>query len=218
MFMTKATLNARALLLGGWRVPDDDYAVHQALWLLFGDHADRKRDFLYRAIGPASFLVVSRREPEDATGAWTLDIKPYEPRLRAGERLHFALRANAVRKTRDAEGRQVRHDVVQDERERLRAAGGAQLPPRAVLAQEAGARWLLARQQSLGLLLEPGSLSAHGYEVRDFRRRGKRVRFGVLDLKGMATVGDVDCLLGALMNGVGPSKGFGCGLLTVMRG
>ncbi|MGE4552222.1 MAG: type I-E CRISPR-associated protein Cas6/Cse3/CasE [Desulfovibrionaceae bacterium] len=220
MFMTKAVLDLRALLLGGGRPPQDAYDAHRALWTLFDDRADRKRDFLYRALDSAGFLVVSRREPVDRTGAWRLSVKPYEPRFRAGERVYFALRANPVRKTRDASGRQVRHDVVQDERARLRAGGedAGSLPPRAALAQEAGAAWLLARQDALGLDIAPGTLLMEGYAVHEFRRKGRRVRFAALDLKGFAAVRDPERLLAALMNGVGPSKGFGCGLLTVMRG
>lgn len=221
MYMTKATLDAHELVLRGGRLPESAYDSHKALWTLFGDKPDRTRDFVYRETGPLCFLVVSRREPEDRDGLWNLQIKPYEPRLRAGERLFFSLRANAVRKTRDAEGRQVRYDVVQDQRRRLKDQGVADgdMPSRAVLAQEAGNRWLMARQETLGLEIEPQSLMVEGYTPHRFRRKGARqVCFATLDFKGFATVQTPDSLLAALAGGVGPSKGFGCGLLTVMRG
>ena len=221
MYMTKATLNPHKLLLRGGSLPTNVYDSHKALWMLFGDRPDRTRDFVYRETDPLRFLVVSEREPVNHDDAWDLEVKAYNPRIRAGERLHFVLRANAVRKTRDAAGRQKRYDVIQDERIRLRKQGASakDMPPRAVLAQAAGSRWLLARQQGLGLEIEPQSLMVEGHAMHEFRRKGQGVvRFAALDFRGFALVRDAERLNAALVRGVGPSKGFGCGLLTVMRG
>lgn len=216
MFMSKLTLiKPRAARAG-------IYDAHKALWELFADDPDRRRDFLYRDLGDGSFLAVSEREPVDHRGVWCLEVKPYEPALAQGDRLHFSLRANAVRKARDMNGKQVRHDVVQDLRKRQEAEGMASedIPPRLVLAQKAGLDWLKARQEMLGMELEEGTVFVERYQAEPLlkgeSRRG-RATVASLDLRGFASVVDPDKLRTALFLGVGPAKGFGCGLLLVRR-
>lgn len=198
------------------------YEAHRALWDVFSDGPDRKRDFLYRELDPGVFLTVSRREPPAAwNGLNRLDVKPYAPRLRAGERVLFSLRANPVRKTRDEAGRQVRHDIVQDLRTRLMAGGALKedLPPRLDLAERAAADWLAARGESLGLAPEKGTVLVEAYENQRFRktRDGREVVVSMLDMRGFAAVADPEALRRALFEGVGPAKAYGCGLLLVRR-
>jgi len=198
------------------------YDMHKALWELFADDPDRKRDFLYRDLGDGSFLTVSAREPVDSRGVWHVETKEYDPSLSAGERLHFSLRANAVRKTRAKDGKQVRHDVVQDLRKQLEAGGMPpdDLPPRLALAQQAGLDWLEARQESLGLELAEGTVFVERYQAEPLlkggRRRGKAT-VASIDLRGFATVSNPEHLRKALFQGVGPAKSFGYGLLLVRR-
>jgi CRISPR system Cascade subunit CasE len=97
------------------------------------------------------------------------------------------------------------------------------MPTRAEIAQEAGTRWLLARQQALGLSIEPAAILVEGCKVERFVKRATRdtrsgvVSLGIMDLQGTAEVKDPQLLLQALFQGVGPAKGFGCGLLLIRR-
>lgn len=215
MYMSLMTLDCGASALRG------TYDAHQALWRAFGDHPDRTRDFIYRRTGENDFLAVSARHPDDADGVWAIRSKEYDPRLKVGDRLFFALRVNPVRKTRDADGRQLRHDVVQDVRKQLERQGipRDEWPARQEIAQQAGFEWLAARQQRLGLKLEEQGFLVDGYSQETFikPKNRRRVRVTVLDMKGFAHVTDPDSLRDALMHGVGPAKAYGCGLLTVKR-
>lgn len=192
------------------------YDAHQALWELFADRPDRKRDFLFREIDAENYLAVSAREPVDRKGVWRLAVKPYAPKLAEGDRLYVSLRANAVVKRQREDGGQDRFDVVQDARKRCQA-DGVEPPPRAVLAQECGGKWLLARQAELGLCFEDLSLVVESYAKRQYWRDGRKVTLGTLDFAGFAQVCDPDKALDALFTGVGPAKGLGCGLLLVRR-
>ena len=215
MYMSKLVFDRRALARRGV------YEAHQALWDVFSDGPDRRRDFLFREMDQGAFLAVSGRRPEPGPELATLQTKEYAPRLRAGERVLFSLRVNPVRKTRDHDGRQVRHDIVQDLRTRLMNEGTPKfrLPSRLELAQRAAMGWLEARGETLGLAPDEASLMVEAYENQRFRkaRGGPQVVVSTLDMRGFATVADPGALEAALFAGVGPAKAFGCGLLLVRR-
>lgn len=210
MYLCKLQLKAREAIF------KDVYDAHQALWALYADGPERKRDFLFREIDATTYLALSAREPVDAKNVWRMAVKPYAPRLTAGDRLYVSLRANAVVKRKGTDGRQDRFDVVQDARSRAKATGD-KLPPRAVLAQECGTKWLLARQADLGLCFEEESLLVQRYAPQRFWRGGKPATIGTLDFAGFARVYDADKTLQAMLAGVGPAKSFGCGLLLARR-
>lgn len=197
------------------------YDVHQELWRVFSDKPERERDFVYREMEPGSFLAVSARPPQPNASLWSVQVKEYDPKLRQGERLHFSLRANPVRKTRDAKRRQVRHDVVQDLFKRLEAAGQTRkdAPGRFELACQAVAEWLAQREKGLGLAVEENGLVVEAYDRHVFQKPkgGRPVVVSVLDVRGFGTVTEPDALRAALFGGVGPAKAFGCGLLLVRR-
>ncbi len=187
------------------------YDAHQALWRLFSDSPMRTRDFLYREIDQWTFVAVSARQPVDDRSLWGVEIKPYAPRLAEGDRLFVSLRANAVIKRG-----KVRHDVVQQARTDY-LSRGEEPPPRAELAQSAGRGWLMARQETMGLSFQAESIMADGYAPHRFRSHGQKVSISTLDLSGIATVTDPAKALDAMTRGVGPAKGFGCGLLLARR-
>lgn len=210
MFLTKLQLRSKEAIF------KNVYDSHQALWELFADRPDRKRDFLFREMDAVTYLALSAREPVDRQGVWNMAVKPYAPRLAEGDRLYVSLRANAVVKRKGVDGKQDRFDVVQDARKPYKERG-EEPPSRAALAQREGAKWLLARQEALGLCFEDQSLVVESYMVRRYWRDGHDVRFGTLDFAGFAEISDPHKALHALCTGVGPAKGFGCGLLLARR-
>lgn len=197
------------------------YGGHQLVWDLFSDGPDRRRDFLYRqeatGIRP-KFYAVSRRPPVDHKGFWAISSKNYDPRIARGERLVFTLRVNPVKTKKDDKGRQHRHDVVMEARRQL--GSSMKDHPMQEVIQEEGRRWLLERCEALGFDIATASLRIDGYRQHKFYK-GKQVppvSFSTLDINGILTVTDPEefvekCLFG----GIGPAKGFGCGLMLVRR-
>jgi CRISPR system Cascade subunit CasE len=210
-----------------WTAFRDPYSLHKAVWELFGDHRDRKRDFLYHlkeGEGSPVVYALSDRAPRGDSELWQVDEpKPFSPRLRDGMRLGFLLRANPVtsRKPEPPDPnpkKRKRHDVVMEEKCKLRAADTpkAAWPTTAELVQTAGARWLGARSERAGFRL--ATVRADGYRQHRFRKgRGRPVQVSTIDFSGVLEVLDPGVFLDQLHNGLGPSKGFGCGLMLIRR-
>jgi CRISPR system Cascade subunit CasE len=222
MYMSRLSLTgseAKRVLAGGV------YRHHQALWALFSDSPERARDFIYRRMEDEpglTFLAVSARIPSDRYGIWSVESKEYNPQLTSGESLRLSLRANPVRTGQNSYGKQARFDVVMDRKKTLRDRGIARnaMPPQAAIVQKAGTEWLMARQGTLGLEIEPDGFRADGYSILEMPRgRGKaKVRIATVDFEGFCRVSDPELLKAALFKGIGPAKAFGCGLLLVKRG
>ncbi|WP_316897544.1 type I-E CRISPR-associated protein Cas6/Cse3/CasE [Pseudodesulfovibrio indicus] len=213
MYMSKLTFDPVCIARQGI------YDAHQALWTVFSDDPDRRRDFLYRRLDERTFLTVSDREPLHRDGLLRCEVKEYAPRLKAGDRVYFSLRFNPVVKRRDDKGRQVRVDLVQDRRRRLAEQGVSPdgLPPWHVVAEEAARDWFAGRRDSLGL--EVGDVLVEAYCTETFaRRRGERaISLARIDAGGFARVTDPARLVESLRRGVGCAKGFGFGLLLLRR-
>jgi CRISPR system Cascade subunit CasE len=207
-----------------WSVFRGPYSLHQAVWLLFGDSADRERDFLYHVTehaganlneqsGPTIYAL-SLRPPSDPTNLWHIETKAFDPHLQAGMRLGFLLRVNPVR-TRDGK----RHDVVMEEKHRLRTLGLARdkWPIEAELVQESSEKWLQDRAEKSGFQLQ--AVRADGYRQHEFTKAhsGQPVRFSTVDFTGLLEVTASATFREALVRGFGPAKGFGCGLMLLQR-
>jgi CRISPR system Cascade subunit CasE len=200
------------------RAFESPYLLHQALWQVFSDSPDRRRDFLYRLdldAGRPRVYALSPRKPVGAGHRWQIDTKPFAPRVEPGDLLDFTLRANPV-VTRNGK----RHDVVMDAKRAL-AAGGIprdERPTQAELAQEHAGAWLERRVAKHGFSLVTGTLRAEGHQVHRFQKpSGRPVHVATCDFQGVLRVDHPDRLLESITGGIGPAKGFGCGLLLVKR-
>ena len=203
-----------------WRVFQNPYILHQSIWKLFGDHADRKRDFLYRLEQNKSrpmIYAVSAREPSGTRDLWRVETKGYEPKINPGARLAFMLRANPIRAKRDEENKQHRHDVVMEAKTRQKEQGEKKLIPQII--QEEGLNWLSSRAEKCGFIVKPEDVRADGYQQHRFvkGKGGKQVSLSTLEFNGALTVADPKLFLETLYEGIGPAKGFGCGLMLVRR-
>lgn len=241
MFLSRVELGPRAAERDAfWREVSHPYGAHQALWRLLSRDASQKRDFLYRAEDRArpSFLVLSAKAPPaDATGIWTVTAKPFAPVLRSGQRLGFSLRSSPVVRRKEGEGasgRSRRHDVVMDRKKQL-ARAGAPEGNTAEVVREAGLAWLRAQGERHGFRLfdverevigddgllasakEP-AVSVEGYRQHRILRRGERaITFSTLDFEGVIEVVDPTVFLASVIQGFGPQKAFGCGLMLLRR-
>lgn len=222
MYMSRITLRSGATQsLSFWRLAaGQGQQDHKFIWRLFSDGPGRNRDFLFRRLdderGAPGYLAVSARPPREGD-MWRTRIKPYQPRLRQGQRLAFSLQVNPVVSRRDENGKQHRHDVVMDRKKQLGAQGLSrdQWPSQAELVQEAGARWLVDRAEINGFQVEPSQVRSEGYHQVRFYKGSRSVSLSSLELTGLLTVSDPDKFLETLHGGMGPAKGYGFGLMLV---
>lgn len=197
------------------------YQAHQLVWNLFADRTDRQRDFIYRheaVNGWPTFYAVSKRVPIDTAGMWEIIPKEYNPQLRAGQRLGFTSCVNPIRSRHDENGRQQRHDVVMEEKLKLKNKGKSfDLPD---IVQDIGLRWLEERSASHGFSISAELIRVDGYRQHKlYKGKGnKPITFSTLDFNGILTVTEPDVFVEkCLFDGIGPAKGFGCGLMLVRR-
>lgn len=168
LFLSRARLrrDVPAAALRHLLVADDastrTAATHRLVWTLFADAPDRERDFLWREAEPGLFYLLSRRPPDDHHRLFHLDpAKPFAPTFAEGDRLAFALRANATvarhsegkPRAKDGRVRGGRCDMVMDALHAT-ASGDRAEPRRAVLDTVAHA-WLGRQGERDGFVLDP---------------------------------------------------------------
>ena len=207
-------------------------AHHRLMWTLFPDRG-AKRDFLWRADDKGKFLILSARKPRDSRLFRALESKPFTPMLSSGDRLAFALRANATKDRRPERGEMLvsatkrrplknrRVDVVMDAMREQGIAGGNTGPDsraerRMAVAADAARVWLSGQGTRCGFSID--EVAVEDYRVAKLKRQnGKEATFGVLDLAGLLTVREPDTFTNALLTGIGRAKAYGCGLMLVRR-
>ncbi len=206
-------------------------AHHRLLWAVFSDGPERQRDFLWRAEGEGVFLTLSARPPQESELFERPEVKPFAPALQAGDRLTFALRANATRTeskgTLSASGKeQKRHiDLVMD---RLHPIPGQKSLPEGELSARPHHRMDLARAAAADWMAGQGTRSGFrliGAEVADYSTVAlpghhgatKRPQFGILEMSGMLEVTEPAMLLDRIAQGFGRAKSYGCGLMLIRR-
>jgi CRISPR system Cascade subunit CasE len=242
LFLSRARLRRHvpAAALRELLLPDDDGrragAGHRLVWTLFADAPDRERDFLWREADQGVFYLLSGRPPEDRHGLFELDPpKPFAPALRPGDRLAFALRANATvarvkpgKVDRRGRPRSVPCDVVMDALRAVPPGERAEARRRAV--ESAGGEWLAAQGARAGFALAPASgdgteeddgvpstLRVIAYRTLRVEHAGPTARIGVLDFEGVLEVREPARFIEAVAHGFGRAKAFGCGLMLVRR-
>lgn len=208
------------------------YQIHAAVWGMFADDSVSERDYLYRVDESSGVPVVytlSERSPVCDTAVWEVETKEFAPQLQEGQRLSFVLRVNPVvtRSTpRDEDGSGKkrhcvchRHDVVMDMKMKMKNEGPDASLRVSDIVQEAGAGWLSGRSEKAGFSCLPGSVIAGGYRQLRFMqtKKGKKnpVSISVVDLSGYLFVDEPDLFLSSLKKGLGPAKGFGCGMMMI---
>jgi len=202
-----------------WNHIGGAYKLHSLVWDMFTDGPERDRDFIYRqdlVEGLPAFYCVSAREPCDRCNVWHIQTKPYAPVIKKGQQLSFMLRANPIRTKRDEQKKQHRHDVVMEAKTLLKQRQEA-YPPLPEIVQSTGFVWLAMKGESAGFSIHEGEVRADGYTQHRFiKPKGKHpVTLSTIEFIGLLTVTDPDLFIPALYQGIGPAKGFGCGLLMV---
>jgi len=197
------------------------YQAHQLVWQLFADHEDRKRDFIYRyeaRNGTPIFYTVSERQPFGDSKIWNIHTKEYKPKLHSGQLLRFTVCVNPIRAKREDNGKQKRHDVMMEEKLKLKKEGkDCDMPD---IVQKNGLQWLEERAVFHGFGINSNQIRVDGYrQHKFFKRKGNSpISLSTIDINGILTVTDPDIFIDkCLFKGIGPAKGFGCGLMLVKR-
>lgn len=224
MYFSRITLRGNARQSSDfWRVFQSPYTLHQSIWKIFSDHADRRRDFLYRLDKDRQsplIYAISTRVPTQSRDIWNIESKSYTPQIKAGSQLSFMLRVNPVVSKRDINNKQHRHDVVMDLKKRLKEQKipPEEMPTITAIAQETGWGWLAARSESNGFSVRQDQIRADGYRHECFvKKGGRKISYSTLDFTGELTVTDSKLFLDTLYKGIGPVKAFGCGLMLIKR-
>lgn len=221
MILSRLTLTPQALRSGNVRsaLRYGAYGHHQLLMAAYGDTGAR---LLFRQEGDTPdgllrFLVLAPAEPQDAgIEHFQAEHKAFAPQLQQGDRLAFSIRVNPVAARREAGARRgKRRDVVYEALLAERKKGNHEEDYRPHLAQREGCSWLQPRLEHAGLTIEADSLRCDGYQRRQTNRKG--IVFSTLDCAGIGTVTNPESMINAIAAGIGPAKGFGCGLLLIRR-
>lgn len=199
------------------RAEDRVVAGHKLLWSLFADSPERERDFLWREEERGQYLTLSSRPPADTIGLFEIDeTKSFAPSLTNGERLQFALRANAtVARSLEHGKRGVRCDVVMNAIKGLERADRADARTAAI--QTAGLAWLSSQGSRNGFTVASDAVQVLTYHVMRLPKDGHQMSIGVLDYQGALEVTDAALFRGILFAGLGRAKAFGCGLMLIRR-
>lgn len=185
--------------------------AHALIWSLFEQQPRGERCFLYREEAPGRFMIVSTVPPEDSSGLWDLEVKPYEPELEEGDELEFILRVNPAVTVKDGD-RMRRTDVVMKSKYEM-APGQAR---RSIDKREILEEWFAPRLAQRGASLE--RLDLTGWRVDDRARAGGRAHTrAVADLAGGLRVNDPIAFTDLLFDGIGKARAYGCGLMLVRR-
>lgn len=221
MFLSRIQINparrgARALL-------GSPQKMHAAVLASFQEDGAERGRVLWRVDRENHkvwLYVVSRPQPDFAhiieqcgwhTTQASWDVRPYGnllDRLTLGQQWAFRLTANPTRTTRAAGP--------------LRLSAAVELtgtPKRyGHVTVDQQLDWLLSRAPGWGINVGPdgsADVVVHDRRTERFNRAGNTVTIAKATFDGRLTVTDVDLLRAALVDGVGPAKAYGCGLLTL---
>lgn len=197
-----------------WEFARNPYELHRQLWRLFPGEGKETRSngdelrqgFLFRIEDnptgrPARLLVQSRRAPVAATGVMLVGTREILPKPVAGQRLAFLLTANPVKTITDAQ--------------RDAKPGKKSEKCRVPLIKEEDQREWIARKFTDAGEIEAVNVLPHAPIY--FRKGNRGGKFVSVTFDGVLRVSDPARMTELLKNGIGPAKGFGCGLLLVRR-
>ncbi len=197
-----------------WQLVRNPYDLHRRLWRLFPGEAketrsndeEARQSFLFRIEDnptgrPSRLLVQSRRPPEATSGLVIIGTREFQPQPVVGQQLAFLLTANPVKTITDTQ-RDAKPDKISEK-------------CRVPLIHEADQRtWLTRKLANAGEIIAANVLPHAPMYFRKGNRGGK---LATATFDGVLRVNDSTRLIELLENGVGPAKGFGCGLLLVRR-
>jgi len=197
-----------------WLKSRNPYEIHRFLWRLFPGmpreirktSSEDRMGFLFRieklTTGqPASILLQSKTKPSPAAEIIIVDCRNFDPKPEAGQKLAFLLTANPIKTITDCQKDQ--------------KPGKQSEKCRVPLLKEEEQRAWLARKLSSFAEVEACSILPH--PPLYFRKGDTGGKLNAVTFEGILRVNNGSVLKRQLENGIGPAKGFGCGLMLVRR-
>ncbi|MGY0216640.1 type I-E CRISPR-associated protein Cas6/Cse3/CasE [Endozoicomonadaceae bacterium StTr2] len=190
------------------------YELHRALWQLFPDRPNDDRSFLFRVenqsrLSGAQVLLQSQLEPAtSAEHVRCLATKTIDYRFQHNQQLRFRLRCNPVK-------------AVKDERKGTITRNGktytrsVRVP---LINEEDQQQWLEKKLQQAGARLLAVTIVQ---EAPLYFRKVREQRSGKVQpvlFEGILQVDDPVSFQQAVVDGIGPAKSFGMGLLSLAAG
>lgn len=195
--------------------PVNPYLLHKKIWQLFPDKADEERPFLFRVENTRQkctqhILLQSTCEPQATSDELLLLKNPKEENpkkinlhgMKSGSSYRFMLCANPTKRIKDKDGKTANQ-------------GKVRVP---IIDEIETVAWL--KRQFDGMA-EIGSVALTQKNLINFHKKKKgQDHFGkiqIVTFYGILTVTDSELLVSKMINGIGPAKAFGCGLLTLAK-
>jgi CRISPR system Cascade subunit CasE len=199
--------------------PQPDEVRGRVLWRV---DTNGSQDWLYVVSGPQpdfAHIVEQAGWPTTQEGWTTRSYEPLLERLAEGQTWAFRLTANPVRTSRATK--------IVDGLPRAQPDDAEVKPKRyahVTVAQQI--RWLAERCQRWGFTIPEaedtgdargpeGNIVVHSRRTDRFQRQGNTVTISKASFDGLLEVTNVDSLRKTLIDGAGPAKAYGCGLLTL---
>ncbi|TDP92577.1 CRISPR-associated Cse3 family protein [Leucobacter luti] len=209
MFLTRFQINVPRR--GAQKLLASPHTMHAAVLASFpGTTTDRVLWRVDSRQHGQSLLILSPKEPDlthlveqsgwPTTETWeTRSYSGILDRLAQEQQWAFRLRANPVHSLPPEPG----------------AKRGKRV---AHVTPEQQSEWLLRQAEKSGFGL--GNVAGPTFAVTEsqtitFSRQGKQVTLGIASFEGTLRVTDPTLLRQAMVAGIGPAKGYGCGLLTL---
>jgi len=115
------------------------------------------------------------------------------------------------------DGKSRRHDVVMDEKRRMKLEGREREKHVLEIAQKKGATWLMQRAKRCGFSASESVIHVEAYQQHKSPKRSRSIAYSTIDFSGVLTVDNPERFIESLKAGIGPAKAFGCGLMLVRR-
>jgi len=206
-------------------IGDNLYNHHQLLWTLFPNTQKGEVSFLFhRAEAPISssknklqFIIVSQKEPVKPTHFWDIQSKTYTPIVELKDCFEFRIKINpTIAKKIEGKKNSKRHDVVMNRKCENKKINVKE-PMNDIVYQE-GLKWMDGRSEKNGFkLVSPNQTLIHSYAQHVLQTNNKLIRLSTLQVEGLLEVTNKESFKKMLFTGLGPAKGFGCGLMLIKR-
>jgi CRISPR system Cascade subunit CasE len=199
------------------------YALHQWLWQLFPNQD--KRSFLFREEQTnkgRQYYLLSNVAPLAEHELFFVETKPYSPQLTSGLELIFSLRANPVvvkNGKRCDVMMNAKYIAKAEDKEKNLSSNDIK-----IYQNKAALDWLIRQGEKRGFALKQNdnqtincAITSYNLNLLNKAKNLKPIRYSSVDFEGVLIVTDPKLFLETLYQGIGKSKGFGCGLFLIKR-
>lgn len=180
------------------------YDLHRKLWQLYDLPPGNERPFQFRVEqikgNTARILMQSVIQPlECMHGIRILRSKKFLPAFQPGQYLRFRLKANPIK-------------TIKDEGGRKNSKGETKSCRVPLIDDEQQIEWLSRKLALAASLIE---VVVRSREDIYFRKGGHAGKVVTVTFEGKLRIDDHDVFNEILASGIGPAKGFGCGMLSL---